>query len=133
MEAYIIETLRNSGVTDRELIHVNDSCIDQWKAAHDSFDFTLLQSLAEDEESFKSIIETGYTIKFLTLNGLVNLLRLKFSKLPEQDFDKNEQGVENLQMAREELTVLQGMLSPNWTIVSSADPNVISIKQAINM
>lgn len=129
MEAYIIETLKSSGVTSSELIHVNDSAVEKWKKEHETFDFTLLTSLAENDAAFASIIEVGYQIKFLTFNGLVNILRLKFSKVPEQDFEKREQSIEKLQMTEEQLAGLRGMLSPNWTIVPAEETNTVSIKQ----
>lgn len=131
MEAYIIENLKNTGVTNHELIQVNDASIKQWEKDYENFDFTLLQALAEDEERLTSILEAGYQIKFLTFNGLINLLRLKFSKVPEQDFNQLEQGIEHLQVTEEQQATLKGMLSPNWTMITTAEaPTTISIKQA---
>lgn len=131
MEAYIIEKLKTNGVTNKELMQVNDASIKQWEKDYETFDFTLLQALAENEERFIAILEEGYQIKFLTMNGLINLLRLKFSKVPEKDYNRLEQGIERLRVTEEQQATLKGMLSPNWIMITTAEaPITISIKQA---
>src|SRR5699024_9699668 len=130
MEAYIIETLRSTGVTNEELLRVNDTSIQTWSKVHENFDFTLLQSLAKNEAAYESIIKEGYKIKFLTFNGLVNMLRLKFDKIPEKDFEKHEDSIGRLLVEKNRRSELEQILSPNWTIVS-ADDGTISIQSSV--
>lgn len=130
MEAYIIETLRSTGVTEEELLRVNDTSVQAWSKAHENFDFTLLQSLANNEETYESIIKEGYKIKYVTYNGLVNMLRLKFDKIPEKDFEKHEEYIGGLLLEKNERTELEQILSPNWTIVP-ADDGTISIRTSV--
>lgn len=130
MEAYIIETLRSTGVTNDELLQVNDTSIQSWSNVHENFDFAVLQSLAKNKEAYHSIVTEGYKIKFLTFNGLVNMLRLKFDKTPEKDFEKHEDYVEKVHMEKDQRVELEQILSPNWTIVS-ADDGTISIQSSV--
>lgn len=134
MEAYIIENLKNNGVSNHELMQVNDTSISRWEKDFEKFDFALLQALAEDEERWMSILKEGYQIKFLTLNGLINLLRLKFSKVSGEDYNQLEQGIEHLRVTEEQQATLKAMLSPNWTMITTTEsPLTISIKQTHQM
>mgnify|MGYP001237738004 FL=1 len=45
MEAYIIENLRKNGVSDEEIVRVDDKLIDEWKALDDRYDYTLFKKL----------------------------------------------------------------------------------------
>ncbi len=133
METYIIETLRNDGVTNSELLELNEASIKRWSEKYESFDFTLLETLSNNQKAFHSIVEDGYTIKFLTLNGLVNVLRLKFAKHPEYDFVTLEQGIGNLQLTEDEKSILMQLLSPNWTITSTDNKGQISIQPTVQV
>lgn len=132
MEAYIIETLRNNGVTNDEMLRMDETSIASWSNTHESFDFTLLKSLAEDPSMFMSILDKGYQIKFLTFNGLVNLIRLKFGKEVNRDFKKEEQGIINLHVDETQRATIQQMLSSNWIIVSE-EQGTIAIQQATSV
>lgn len=127
MDAYLIETLRKNGISDEEIIEVNDDRIEKWSPINEGFDFSQLKKLAANEESFASILQDGYTIKFLTYNGLMNLLRIRLDKKPERDFVKEEQGVRDLHVDSEQLATIKQMLSPNWTVTDTDDSGRISI------
>src|SRR5690625_3780413 len=91
MEAYIIENLRKHGVSNEELIHIDDHAIERWETLDDRVDFSILKELAEQTgDAFSSIIHEGYSVKFLTLNGLINLIQLKFDKERNVDFDVHD-------------------------------------------
>lgn len=129
MEAYMIENLRKNGITNEEIVHINDQRISNWKDVDDRFDYTVLQELAEQMgDQFASIIYEGYTVKFLTLNGLINLIQLKLGKQRDTDFVVHKDGISNLVVNAKELTIVQQILSPNWK-VSEADDG-ISIRSA---
>ncbi len=127
MDAYMIETLRSNGVSNEEIIGINDEAIEQWGSINKSFDFSGLKKLATNETAFSSILQEGYTIKFLTYNGLMNLLRIRFAKEPDRDFMKEEQGVKDLRVNDHQLATIQQMLSPNWTVVPSQNSDTVSI------
>ncbi|WP_156289475.1 hypothetical protein [Oceanobacillus salinisoli] len=115
MEAYMIETLRSKGVTDQELIEGED--ISAWNRLHESFDFQDLLRLREkDPIAFQTMVEEGYQVKFVTFNGLKNLLKLKFNKMDEVDYQTTESGIRGLYLNTEERHQLTSLLSKNWTV-----------------
>src|SRR5690625_5210386 len=77
MEAYLIETIRSHGVSnDYLLTQVEQEDISEWEELNTNFDFNGLITLRNQNPSaFEDIINEGYSIKFLTFNGLQNLLK----------------------------------------------------------
>ena len=117
MEAYIIENLRKNGVSDEEIVRVDDKLIDEWKALDDRYDYTLFKKLKEDMgDRFPAIVREGYRVKFLTINGLINLIELKIGKKRDVDFTVHEDGVSGLKVNEEELKVIEQILSLNWQV-----------------
>jgi len=130
MEAYIIENLRKHGISNEELLHINEQKIAKWKSLDDRFDFTLLQKLkAESNEKYSLIINEGYTVKFLTLNGLINLIELKLGKKRDVDFDVHEDGISKLIVDANERNEVKKILSPNWQMTEKSDG--ISIRSKV--
>ncbi|MBS4220645.1 hypothetical protein KHA96_20315 [Bacillus sp. FJAT-49711] len=116
--AFMLETLRANGVTgDQILKQINKNDISPWRKMDETFDFTELVKLANtNEKDFESIIKNGYSIKFMTINGLKNLLRLKFNKIQDQDYVQSEKGILDLALNEQELATMKQMLSKNCTI-----------------
>src|SRR5690625_85261 len=98
MEAYLIETIRSHGVSnDYLLTQVEQEDISEWEELNTNFDFNGLITLRNQNPSaFEDIINEGYSIKFLTFNGLQNLLKLKFNKQSGKDFIIGEKGINHL-------------------------------------
>ncbi|MBO1005786.1 hypothetical protein [Pseudogracilibacillus auburnensis] len=114
--AYMIETLRHNGVSNQELIEqIEKKDVSPWKVFNSNFDFNELVNLSKKDD-FTSIIQDGYTIKFVTIRGLQNLLRLKFDLLQERDYDLTENGIAGLTMDQQQFATLKQMLSPNCII-----------------
>ena len=130
--AYMIETLRSNHVSDQELLsQIEKKDVSVWNEIHSPFDFNELVTLAdEDRDFFRSVIEDGYQVKFVTIYGLQRLLQLKFGKLPERDFTLNESGIDNLQIDKEKLILLKQILSNNWLVTESLsdNENVLNVK-----
>lgn len=61
----------------------------------------------------QSVFRDGYQIKFVTVNGLKNLLRIKFGKEAGSDFTETEQGLVGITLTDEEAAAVRQMLSPN--------------------
>lgn len=124
MDAYMIETLKSKGVTNQELLESKDS--KAWNHLHNSFDFNDLLNLREkDPVAFQSILEEGYQVKFVTFNGLKNLLKLKFNKFDEVDYQTTETGIRGLHLQEEERYQLTNLLSGNWTVQDEVDGKII--------
>jgi len=118
MDAYLIETLRRNGINNKEILsELKAGNVEKWQSLHESFDFHELLKLAnKDFEQFREIINHGYQVKFITFNGLKNLLRIRFNKKPDKDYVLQEKGIQNLVLNQKELQSVKQMLSKNWVL-----------------
>src|SRR5690625_3731985 len=114
MDAYAIENLRSYGYTNEEILSkVKDKDIDEFKKVKENLDFTLLIDM-EESVGLKTLLEDGYQVKFLTFNGLKNLIKLKFGKLAEEDYQVDEFTLSGLKLDEGQASELKKALSPNW-------------------
>ena len=125
MDAYLIETLRSNGVSNEEILAgIEASNVEVWQELHKHFDFQELVKFAnEDMERFQAILSQGYRVKFVTFNGLKNLLRLRFGKEQDKDYELKEKGISNLVLDQEQLMRVKQMLSENWVIEETTNAN----------
>jgi len=126
MEAYLIETLRYHGVTNDQLLEkVECGDTSDWEQLNENFNFNELMLLREQNPTvFEKVLYEGYNIKFLTFNGLKNMLKLKFNKVPEKDFTVTKNGVKHLVMTNEELQTLRQILSSNWVVTNDLEKRI---------
>lgn len=118
--AYMIENLKKQGVSNDELIKIDDQAINGWNDLDIDFDFNVLKALAEaDQDAYVSIILEGYQVKFLTLNGLINLVQLKFDKERDADFTVHEDGISNLSLDKSRQPEMEQILSQNWKVIEA--------------
>ncbi|MFD1415588.1 hypothetical protein [Oceanobacillus jeddahense] len=131
MEAYMIETLRASGVTNEAIIQAaKEKDVSTWKQINDQYDFEQLLVLAEqDFSTFEEIINDGYAVKFVTVGGLERLLKLKFQKVEGKDFQKLKTGVQGLDLSGSSLDELKQMLSINWKITKNNEYVSVLLKE----
>ncbi|WP_144510281.1 hypothetical protein [Bacillus sp. FJAT-22090] len=118
MESYMIETLRSNGISNDEVITLLEKKdIGSLENINSTFNFHELIKLYElDKDMFKSVLLDGYTVKFLTMNGLKNLLQMKFNKIAEQDFQVTDTGIQHLEIETLSIPALRQLLSINWII-----------------
>ena len=117
-DAYIIETLRSNHVNDQEIIdrvEANDTT--EWQVSGINIDVERLVQIGK-EVNIHSILEDGYSVKFVTFKGLLNLLKLKFHKEEELDYEPTSNGIVGLRVDDNELATLRQILSKNWHIES---------------
>ena len=121
-EAYMIENLRKQGISNESLLKVDDESVERWKDLDDRFDFNVLKEMAfQEQEKYKSVIKDGYQVKFLTINGLINLVELKFNKQKEVDFKVLEDGISELVLDKAMIPLLKEFLSVNWKVIETGD------------
>ena len=116
--AYMIETLRSNGASDNEILtNIEQKNSSLWEELESSFDYNnLIELYEQDSDAFKSIIHDGYTIKFVTIRGLQNLLKLKFDKIAERDYQLTDKGINQLKIDNQQLTEIKQILSINWIV-----------------
>src|SRR5699024_2421487 len=114
----MIENLKKQGISNSELINIEDQAIVRWNKLDLDFDFNILKELAEkNEEVFAEIISEGYQVKFLTLKGLIKLIQLKFDKQQDVDFPVHEDRISHLQLHKSRYPEVKQFLSPNWKVL----------------
>lgn len=125
MDAYMIETLRHHNLSDDELLtRLEKKDITFSEEIKFDFDVNELLKLYEQNPiTFKSILLDGYTIKFVTLNGLKNLLKIKFDKVDERDYKLLDNRISHLTIEENAYPVLKQMLSQNWKIQNLTEEN----------
>lgn len=132
--AVMIETLKRNEISDHEILNqIEQKDVSQWEDISGGLDFYELLSFAEQNETaFKSIILEGYSIKFMTIRGLQNLLQLKFDKKRDRDYELTEKGIVHLQVDHLAFLTLKQLLSKNCTIdllsTDSEETKVINIR-----
>ena len=120
MEAYAIETLRGNGISNDKIIeNIKANELEDFKAVKENMDFDALVKLSETAD-FESIVNDGYKVKFLTFNGLKNLIKMKFGKFAEEDYQVEEFVISGLELDESQQKDLENMLSANWTLSSEA-------------
>ncbi|WP_332645747.1 hypothetical protein [Lysinibacillus sp. 54212] len=128
MEAYSIEALKEQGITlDRATKKLESGQLEDWNEKF-QLDFSLLQELYKANPSlFKEAYQSKYKIKFVTINGLKNLLRLKFN-IEETQYTIVENGILHLQTDEEIEDRIRYMLSSNWTVLRDESGLSIIVK-----
>lgn len=121
MEAYMIETLRNNGISNEELLtQLEQEDSSSWERINSNYNYSDLISLYhQDKHAFTSILAEGYQVKFITIRGLQGLLELKFKKTAGTDYTLTDEGMKHLKVNESELEMLNQFLSQNWKIAES--------------
>lgn len=116
----MVESLRSKGVSNEEIVTlVEQGNAGRLKEIEPRFDYDeLVKAARKDLAAFRSALFDGYEVKFVTFNGLKNLLRMRFGKKEERDYVLTETGIRNLRLTSSELEQLSDMLSSNWVITS---------------
>ncbi|WP_051239067.1 hypothetical protein [Jeotgalicoccus psychrophilus] len=120
MEAYAIETLRSNGIGNDKIIeNIKANDLDEFKAVKENMDFDALVELSKNAD-FEAIVNDGYKVKFLTFNGLKNLIKMKFGKFADEDYQVDEFVISGLEISEDQQKDLENMLSANWILDSEA-------------
>ncbi len=120
MEAYAIETLRGNGISNDKIIeNIKANDLDEFKAVKENMDFDALVELSKNAD-FEAIVNDGYKVKFLTFNGLKNLIKMKFGKFADEDYQVDDFVITGLELDENQQKDLENMLSANWTLDSEA-------------
>lgn len=117
MDAYAIENLRSYGYNnDQILSKVQKKDIEEFKKVKENLDFSLLIDM-DESVGLKTLLEDGYKVKFLTFNGLKNLIKLKFGKIAEEDYQVDEFKLSGLKLDENQALDLGNALSSNWQMI----------------
>lgn len=127
-DAYAIESLRSNDYTNSDIIEkVKDGKTDDFKSVNKNTDYSVLDALNASGD-LEAVLNDGYQVKFVTENGLKNLIKMKYGKEDGLDYLYDNNQVTGLQLDEDAQQDLKNMLSQNW--VFKAEENGISITPA---
>lgn len=135
MDAFLIETLRSNRVSNDDILtKLEQNDLRTWENEYPNNRFSALITLfKEDKTKFKSILLDGYSVKFITMNGLKNLLKLKYDKIAERDYQLHENGMDFLDVDEQQLSSLKQLLSINWIIQEQPRENNKPTSKLVNI
>lgn len=118
MEAYMIETLLAGGMEKADLIQaIKNGDIDTILDIDDSFDYlAFIKEAEENPDRIEQAIQSGYTIKYISVYGIERLLKIKFNLDSGTDYSIEDNTFLNIILKQEDFTAFETMLSPNWNI-----------------
>lgn len=121
MDAYMLETLFSKGIKKEAFIQaMKEKTIDQYAEFDDSFDYTRLSSSVEGKESlFEEAVRNQYTISYLTIGGLRNLLKIKYGFNDSGDYMLYDQKLEDLTIRTDQLEEIKTLVQSAWSVLET--------------
>lgn len=123
MEAYTIELLKNHPYTFEQIKHFIEN--DELHLLTNSYDIdtdSLRILLKENAKEMEQAFAGNYEVKFVTMNGLNNLLRMRFQISDDQyELLAEGNGLHFLQVDSITEQQIRGMLSSNWKVERSGE------------
>lgn len=123
MEAYTIELLKNHPYTFEQIKYFIEN--DELHLLTNSYDIdtdSLRILLKENAQEMEQAFAGNYEVKFVTLNGLKNLLRMRFQISDDQyELLAEGNGLHFLQVDSITEQQIRGMLSSNWKVERSGE------------
>ena len=117
MEAFGIELLRSNGIS-YEQVSQQFSKNNMDLPIEQSFDFAVLKALFDgNQQAFEQAYAGNYSVKFLTINGLRNILRMRFD-IQAGAYETLEagNGLSGVLATAETEQQLRLLLSSNWKV-----------------
>jgi len=118
MEAYTIELLKTHPHTFEQIKHLIEN--DELHRLTDKYDIDTdrLKTLFDDNAlEMEQAFAGNYKVKFVTINGLKNLLRMRFQISDDQyELLPEGNGLQSLQIDPITEQQIRGMLSSNWKV-----------------
>lgn len=121
MDAYMLETLFSKGIKKEAFIQaMKEKTIDQYAEFDDSFDYTRLSSSVYGKETlFEEAIRNQYTISYLTIGGLRNLLKIKYGFNDSEDYTLYDQKLEDLTIRTNQLEEIKTLVQSAWSVLET--------------
>ena len=117
MEAYGFELLKANGITYEQVAHQfskNNTAL----LIEEDFDFAVLKALFDaDQQAFEQAYAGNYSVKFLTINGLRNILRMRFGiQVDAYETLEAGNGLSGVPATAETEQQLRKFVSSNWKV-----------------
>ena len=117
MEADGMELLKANGITYEQVAQQfskNNTAL----PIEESFDFAVLKALFDaDQQAFEQAYAGNYSVKFLTINGLRNILRMRFGiQVDAYETLEAGNGLSGVPATAETEQQLRKFVSSNWKV-----------------
>lgn len=124
-EAYQVETLRSKGLDNDTLLQaLKEKDLKTLTATDDSFDYQdLIDAADENTAEIQTAILSGYTIKYLSIYGIKNLLKLKYDLEAGKDYAMSDTRFDDLKLNENQFRELQTLASSQWQVIKQHDDN----------
>lgn len=127
LQAYELLALQQE-LTDEEILHdVKTKKTSDWQALISDWPMEELTKLAADEAAFERALAGDYTIFYITLPGLTNLLTQRFGLVKDSDFKVTDTAITHLRLTEQQQQQIAQMLSSNWQMQQQEDGYTISM------
>ncbi|MGE7920817.1 hypothetical protein ACQKM9_18045 [Viridibacillus sp. NPDC093762] len=129
MNAFTIEKLRDNTISNEQILEgLEKQQTENWIKNDPTLNLDDLVALYQDDKNtLESAITQGYSVKFLTFNGLKSLLKFRFHKIEGEDFQLCDSGIMDLNLSKEDQPILEQMLSINWYIKANTNDSSINV------
>ncbi|WP_042143636.1 hypothetical protein [Paucisalibacillus sp. EB02] len=119
-ETYLIETLRSKGMSSANLLeHLKNEDSKGLNELDDSYDYTeLISASKKDFSNLEQAITSDYTIKYVSVYGIKNLLGLKFGLHEGQDYQMEDTKFYGVSLPSGQVKTLETMLIHQWRLVN---------------
>ncbi|WP_208559290.1 hypothetical protein [Marinilactibacillus kalidii] len=125
MDAYMIERLLSKGISKESLIQsIYAHTLNQYQSEEDSYDYAALDTAVQGKESlYEAAITDGYVVSYLTINGLKNLLEIKFGFQASRDYTLQDAKLEKLVVTRAQFDAITLLVGRVWTVQLTSEPS----------
>jgi hypothetical protein len=136
--AYLVETLRANGMDNSTLLEaLKKKDVQAIHHFDESFNYQeLIEAYQANPSTLIDAIENSYTVTYLTINGLRNLLRLKFGFVEGEDYTLSDTQIDNLVVNPQQLEEIITLVGSVWYVQESVideESHVLSIMHSSMM
>lgn len=118
LQAYELLALQEKMTKDAIVADVDGQNMARWADIVADWPMEELQKLAQQPEDFKQALQGDYTISYLTLPGLSNLLQKRFKLTINKHFFVTDTAITQLKVNATQEQKIRTMVASNWQVTS---------------
>ncbi|HJH11002.1 MAG TPA: hypothetical protein K8V30_04775 [Metalysinibacillus jejuensis] len=116
LQAYELLALQEELTNEEILQQAKDKEAGDWSDLISEWPMEEAIKLSEQPEVLKEALAGNYTISYITMPGLINLLQKRFGLQQDKDFTVTNTAIERLALTKDMADAIKKMLSTNWSL-----------------
>lgn len=116
LQAYELLALQEELTNEEILQQAKDKEAGDWADLISEWPMEEAIKLSEQPEVLKEALAGNYTISYITMPGLINLLQKRFGLQQDKDFTVTNTAIERLALTKDMADAIKKMLSTNWSL-----------------